>query len=177
MATKRDKKIVIDAIVKGIQRNGERCFDISQQTVEGYVPVDTGFLKGSGFVERLKRGVQFGYRAKYASVVEHGIANDIPIRGNQIVHIKEHMRKGYTRRDGVYVPPVRVPAHDVVYKNKRLIPIREKATLGRGRLTFRVIDKIKARPGKFYLHRAFEKGVKELPNDIRFYLRQIGKVS
>jgi len=172
--SKKAKKQVVQAVIKGIQRNGDRVFDISQQ--EGYVPVDTGFLKASGYVERKKNGVKIGYRADYASAIEFGIPNDVPIKGDQVVHRRTYVRRGYTRKDGAYVPPAVVPARDVVYHNQRLIPLRESAEKGRGKLIFRVISKIKARAGRFYLHRALQEGIKFLPEDIKYYLKDLGKV-
>jgi len=148
---------IIEAVVLGIQRNGDRIFDISQQKV----PVDTGNLKRSGFVNRLDNGIEMGYRAPYAAAVENGIPRDVPITGTQVVH-----RRGYTRRDGTYVPP-----QDIVYRNKRLIP------MGRGRnLRFRVIDTIRRREGVYFLLNSIREGIRSLPDDVRFGLERKGLV-
>lgn len=46
-----------------------------------------------------------------------------------------------------------------------------------GKPMFRVINKIKARPGQFFLTRAVEKGLPYLGQDVSFYLKRLGKVN
>lgn len=175
--SKRTKNLITQMIIKGIQRNGERIFNISQDTATCFVPVDTGNLKRSGSVEPLSNGVRIIYRAPYASEVEVGIPNDIPITGKQIVTIRTYTRKGYTRKDGVYVPATVISEHKVVYENKRLIRIRPKMSKFQyGKPEFRVISKIRAREGQFYLTRAVSLGLENLADDIKFYLQRLGRV-
>ncbi|MBI2020152.1 hypothetical protein HYS94_01910 [Candidatus Daviesbacteria bacterium] len=61
-------QLIYKAIVQGIQRNGDRIFNQSQQTSECFVPVDTGMLKKSGYVKQLSNGVEIGYIAPYACI-------------------------------------------------------------------------------------------------------------
>lgn len=159
------KDKIIAAVVKGIQRNGDKVFSISQDTAGCLVPVNTGMLKKSGYTNYLPLGIEIGYRTPYAGIVETGIEQDIPIEGTQIVRVKS-----YRRRDGTIVKE-----HIAKYVNKRLIPIRPKfSKFEWGEKTFRVINKIKARPGQYFLSRAVMEGLKDLTKDIKFYLDRIG---
>jgi hypothetical protein len=175
--TKKQKKEIIDAVVKGVQRNGERILNISQDTAGCFVSVNTGNLKRSGSVVPLDNGVRIQYLSPYASEVENGIESDIPIQGDQVVTIKTHTRKGYTNKNGVYVQPTVVPEHKVTYHNARLIGFRPKLSKFEYSLKiFRVIKKIKARPGQFYLGRAVSLGLESLHEDIKFCLQRVGRV-
>lgn len=163
-------------IVKGIQRNGDRIFSISQDTAGCYVPVDTGFLKASGNTEPLQNGVEIIYRADYSAKVEFG-SDEREIEGTQRVYVKSHtIKKG--KRKGA-----RVKGHYKEYKDKKLITWKPKLgeiRLFKGGSKFeredeisRVISKESKREGQFFLSRAALKGIQELPNDIEFYLREL----
>ena len=167
------RKAVKNAIIKGIQRNGERIFSTSQSTESCYVPVDTGFLKHSGNTENTKNGIILKYSAPYSAKVEFGNLT-IPYVGTQTVHIKAHKRKSYVRKDGVRVPASEVKAHDVKYENKRLIGFKPKySKFERGPLIFRVLKGEPAREGQHYLGRALVKEMKFLSDDIEFYLKRL----
>ena len=173
-----NKKLIAQinkAVVKGIQRNVNRIFDLSQDTQACYIPTDTGNLKRSGVFIELKDGAKIQYRAPYSSDVEFGIEADRPIQGTQVLHIPMHTRKGYTRKDGKYVKPVSVKAHDVTLVNKRVIRIRPKhSKFEYDKPIFRIIDKQKARPGQFFLSRAVKEGLPGISKDIQFALKQAG---
>jgi len=172
---------ISEAIILGVQRNGERVFHTSQQDV----PVDTGNLKMSGRKINNTEGYEITYDAKdkkgfsYADIVEEGIPYDIPIKGNQIIH-----RKGYIDKKGKYHPP-----KDITYKNKRVVFIKTRkmlsaGTKGKGPQTsvvpvgFRVISKISARKGYFFIRNSFEKEITtNLGNDVKFYLSKIKGVT
>ena len=170
------KQQIREAIITGIRRNGERIFNISQSTQQCFVPVNTGMLKHSGVVESIPGGVLIAYRAPYAWTVEVG-SEEQPIVGTQIIHKKEHRRKAYTRRDGVYIPSAMVKAHDVRYEGKRVIRFRPKLSKFEfQKPIFRVISKIKAREGQYFLTRSVKEGLPFLSQDIAFSLNRIGKV-
>ena len=57
-------EIPVDALLAGAQV----VYDRSQELV----PVDTGFLKSSGYIQVQGDDVQVGYDADYASAVEYG---------------------------------------------------------------------------------------------------------
>jgi hypothetical protein len=175
---KKDKQQLRRAIVEGIRMNADRIFDLSQRTSEGYVPVDKGFLKRSGSVERIPGGSVIRYRAPYAADVEFGIEQDRPITGEQVIYRGAHKRKGYYRKDGKYVPPGVVKAHTARLVGKRLIFVRPKYSNNEyGKGFFRVISKIKARKGQFFLTRAAKNAITQLPNDIGMALRRLGQVN
>jgi len=112
------------------------------------------------------------------SQVEFGIEADIPITGTQVIHRKSYRRKGYRRKDGTYIPPTMVKAHDIRYENKRLIGFRPKLSKFEFQdRIFRVIDTIKARKGQFFLTRSVREGLPYLTEDISFLLNRIGKTS
>ena len=164
---KRLSDRVRKAVMDGIYRNAERIFDISQQTDQGYVPVDRGTLKKSGIVFPIQNGARLQYRTNYSWDVEGGVQEDRPIVGDQIVKIKT-----YKRRDGTVVN-----AHEIVYHNKKLISLRPKKDGKQGFRIYRVINKIKKRPGVFFLTRAVKVGLLDLTGDIKFFLSRVGKVS
>jgi len=178
---KRLKQKISKAVIEGIRKNADRIFDLSQDTTAGYVPVDIGTLKLSGISEDIKGGKKIAYRTNYAAQVEFGIPEDIPITGTQKIHVPEYIRKGYKRKDGVWVPPTKVKAHEVKLVNKRVIRIKpsrkyvEEGIHKRewGKPIFRVIDKIKAREGQYFLTRSVKEGLKKLADDMEFFLRQI----
>lgn len=158
------KQQIHNAIISGIVRNAERSFDTSQATEKCFVPVDTGFLKRSGYVRSLHNGAEIAYFAPYARTVHEGIDHIIPITGDQTVHIR-----AYRRKDGA-----RVKAHDVTYKNKRLIGFRPKySKFERGPKIFRVISEIKPRPGSKFLERALKEQLPYIRNDFEFFLKRI----
>ena len=167
------RKIVKDAIIKGIQRNGDRIFNTSQSTESCYVPRVTGFLAHSGDAIRTPNGIKLVYVAPYSSRVEFG-GPAIPYTGTQTVHIKAHKRKSYVRKDGTNVRASSVKAHDVKYKNKRLIGFRPKLSkFERLPMIFRVLKEEKAREGQHFLGRATQKEIQHLSEDIEFYFRQL----
>ena len=164
MVTRKLKEQIKEAVIKGIQRNADRIFDISQSTAECYVPTDTGVLKKSGAVNYLPNGAEILYTANYSSAVEFGIPSDIPIEGTQIVKVR-----AFKRRGGAIVK-----AHEKKYVNKKVIGFRPKfSKFEFGAKMFRVIDKIKARAGQFFLSRSVQEGIKDLSNDIEFYMKRI----
>jgi len=97
---------ILNSIIRGVQRNGDRIFSISQDTASCFVPRDSGMLAHSGVPNKLVNGFEISYNAPYALVVEVGIPRDIPITGTQIIH----MKNGKTR----------------ALHNKRVIFIRRK---------------------------------------------------
>lgn len=187
--SKQVYRLVRKSIVEGIRRNGERIFDLSQDNAKGFVPVDRGILRHSGYTRRIKGGVEIGYRAPYAYRVEFGQPEG-RYTGTQVVHIKSHT--AHTKYG-----TVKVPAHDVMYENKRLVRIRSKLSWSReeleasygvripgdvtnmkvyGPYIFRVIEKLPARPGQYYLTRAVMKGILDLPKDIEWALSKVGEI-
>lgn len=174
----RDRLIseIKKAIIGGIQRNGERIFHRSQQTQECFVPVDRGTLKRSGYTNKLVNGVEIGYTAPYASRVEAG-GPATPYKGTQVVKVRGYTRRAYTRKDGVYVPPVEVSSHEVKYVNKRLVGFKPKLSkFERGPLIFRVLKEEPAREGQWFLKRSLVQEIKHLPEDIEFHLLRLARV-
>ena len=129
-------------IAEGIKHIVAEAFDKAQSNC----PVRTGNLKFSGRLNEIPEGYEIIYTAPYSASVEFGIPVDIPIRGTYVTTVKGHYRKGK------YVKP-----HIVVYKNKRPIPIDGE---------FRVIDKIKAREGQFFVRRGVEETMEMLGLEI-----------
>jgi len=165
--------LIMDVIVKGIQRNAERIFDISQNTEGCFVPVNTGFLKQSGGIESLPDGASIRYRADYAADVEFGTQGE-PWSGTQDVRIRSHKRKGYTRQDGTYVNSHNVQAHTKHYENSRLIGFRPKAGKFRSsKKIYRVMSAKNATEGQFFLSRAVKEGIMFLPTDMEFHLKKL----
>ena len=165
--------LIMDAIVKGIKRNAERIFDISQNTEGCFVPVNTGFLKQSGGVEPLPDGATIRYRADYAADVEFGTQGE-PWSGTQEVRTRSHKRKGYTRKDGTYVNPHTVAGHTMRYENQRLIGFRPKAGKFRSaNKIYRVMSAKGATEGQFFLTRAVQEGIQYLPTDMELYLKRL----
>lgn len=165
--------LIMDAIVKGIKRNAERIFDISQNTEGCYVPVNTGFLKQSGGVEALPDGASIRYRADYAADVEFG-TQGTPWSGTQEVRTRSHKRKGYTRKDGTYVNSHIVQGHTKRYENQRLIGFRPKAGKFRSnQKIYRVMSANNATEGQFFLTRAVQEGIGYLPTDMELYLKRL----
>ncbi|MFH1547151.1 MAG: hypothetical protein ABIC57_01560 [bacterium] len=137
------------------------------------MPVDKGFLKHSGNVIRTKNGIVLQYLAPYSLRVEFG-GPAIPYTGTQTVHIKAHKRKSYVRKDGTNVRASSVKAHDVKYKNKRLIGFRPKLNkFEKKPMIFRVLKEEPAREGQHFLGRSTQKEIQHLSEDIEFYLRQL----
>lgn len=153
-----------EAISEGIKRNGERIFAISQNTQACYVPVRTGMLKKSGYVNRLNSGIEIGYLAPYASDVEFGKFPQ-PIKGTQIVHIRK-----YRRKDGTIVK-----AHDKKYVDKMVVvhrPRLNKFQLGKPRIM--TISKTFNIKPHLFLTRAVEAGIVDLVKDIEYEIRRKG---
>ena len=167
------KQAIIRSIIDGIQRNGDRIFNTSQNTEGCFVPVDTGFLKRSGVKDDMAGGMRIVYRAPYSIAVEYG-SEAQPYVGKQTIHVRSHKRKGYTRKDGAYVAPAVVKPHDKVYEDGKLIGFRPK--LGKfehGNLIFRVMKGHSTRKGQFFLTRAVRQELPNLPEDIEFYLKKL----
>lgn len=187
--TVTQKRIVVKAIVEGLRRNGERIFAISQKTSEGFVPVDRGILRQSGFTKRLKNGIRIGYDAPYSARVEFGQPESY-FTGTQTVTIKKHRMK--TKHGSMMIR-----SHTRSYVNKRLIMIRPRMDWSRGEIEasygiripgnvtnvkiygdpiFVIMNKIPARAGQFFFTRAILEGIKKLPEDEKWALAKIGKV-
>ena len=166
--------LIMDAIVKGIKRNAERIFDISQNTEGCFVPVNTGFLKQSGGVEPLSDGASIRYRADYAADVEFGTQGE-PWSGSQDVRTRSHKRKGYTRKDGTYVSSHNVQGHNKHYENARLIGFRPKAgqKFRSQKKIYRVLSAQNATKGQFFLSRAVMQGIMSLPTDMEYHLKKL----
>ena len=174
MAKTKIRKKIEDAVIRGIRRNAERIFNLSQSTSSCYVPIDKGFLSHSGYKSDTDKGSEIGYRAPYSHDVEFG-APEKPITGTQIVKVKSHKVRSYKRKDGVVVPSYVVPAHEKKYVNKRLIGFRPKfSKFERGKLMFRVIDKIAEKKPQLFLTRAVRDGIPFMPEDIAFELKRSG---
>ena len=183
------RRIVVRAIVEGLRRNGERMFAISQKNSEGFVPVDRGILRQSGFTKRLKNGIRIGYGAPYSARVEFGQPEHF-FTGTQTVTIKKH------RMMTEWGSKV-VKTHVRTYTNKRLIMIRPRMNWSPGEIAasygiripgnvsnvkiygapiFVVMSKIPARQGQFFFTRAILEGIKKLVEDEKWALAKIGNV-
>ena len=175
------------AIVEGVRRNGERIFSISQDNSKGFVAVDRGILRQSGYTRRIRGGIEIGYKAPYSSIIENGMPESY-YKGNQVIHVRKHRIKG-----GIWVK-----AHDKIFVNKRLMQIRSRQDWSRqeleasygiripgdvtrmkiyGEPIFVIMDKIPARKGQFFLTRAVLEGIKKLPEDLMWSLKRIGDVT
>ena len=164
MVSSKVKSQIRQAVLLGIRRNADRIFSRSQQTQEGYVPVDRGTLKKSGVVLNIPHGARIAYRVSYARDVEFGVEEDRPIKGDQTIHVRQ-----YRRKDGSVVR-----AHDVTYHDKKLIGFKPGKV---GEKIFRVVSAVKKRPGQWFLLRATKKEIVHLPEDIGFFLSRLGKVT
>jgi len=163
----------MDAIVKGIQANADRIFQISQNTEGCFVPVNTGFLKQSGGVESLPDGASIRYRADYAADIEFGTQGE-SWSGSQDVRVRSHKRTGYTRKDGTYVSSHNVSGHTKHYETSRLIGFRPKDGKGRSQnKIYRVMSAKNATEGQFFLTRAIQEGIHFLPTDMEVYLKRL----
>ena len=173
MVKKETMDAIRGAITEGIRRNGQRIFDISQQTENCYVPVRTGFLKENGGWENIERGVNLYYRTPYAADVEFG-SDSKPVSGTQSVHVKSHTRKGYTTKTGKRVQKHNVSAYDMQLKDKKLVSWEPRINKFQyGERIFRVVDKEGGQKGQFFLTRAFYEGFPELVHDINFHLQRL----
>ena len=161
------------AITEGIRRNGQRIFDISQQTENCYVPVRTGFLKENGGWENIERGVNLYYRTPYAADVEFGTESK-PVSGSQSVHVKSHTRRGYTTKSGKRVQKHHVSAYNMDLKDKKMVSWEPRINKFQyGERIFRVVDKEGGQKGQYFLTRAFYEGFPELVHDINFHLKRL----
>jgi len=112
------------------------------------------------------------------SDVEFGIDQDRPISGTQTINKRSYRRRGYRRKDGVYVGPATVKAHSVRLVGKRIIFVRPKLSKFEyqpGR--FVAISKIRARKGQYFLTRAVKAGIKDLSKDMSIALKRVGNVT
>ena len=151
------KKIIITTV----QNTSQNIFNLSQQNV----PQRSGKLKNSGSYVLIKNGAVINYNSEYAATQEFG-RPERPIKGNQIVNVKEYKRKSYLKKDGIRIAEAIVPGHVVMYKGKRLIPIH----VG-GKTLFRVIKKWPKIEGKFFLTRAIQEGFQDFVKDLRRNLK------
>lgn len=159
---------IIKAIVRGIQRNADRIFAESQLQC----PVDTGFLKNTGVKDDIPGGSRIAYRTSYAAVVHFG-AREKPIKGTQIVNVKEYKRKSKDPKPGKKLPSVGyivIGPHVRKYVSKRLVPIDPKNGV------FRVLNKWPERKANPFLFRAVRSMLPYLKEDIGFYLSKVGRV-
>ena len=110
------------------------------------------------------------------SAVEFGSEAHSYAGTEQTVHIKEHKRKSYFRKDGKFIQSSRVKAHDVKYTDKKLIGFRPKLSkFERGEMIVRVMKEMPARKGQFFLTRSTRLELPKLPIDIEFFLRNLEK--
>lgn len=149
-------------IIQTVHGTAEKIFLVSQINV----PEKSGNLKKSGSFDLIENGATIQYLAPYAALTDRGRKKDIPIKGVQTVFIKEYKRRSYIRKDGVRVEETIIPAHKIVYQNKRLIPIKTDKGL-----IFRVISKLKARPGTFFFTNAVRGGFNSFVSDLNRNLK------
>lgn len=191
MATsKKLRKDIERCIIEGVRRNGERIFAISQENARGFVPVDAGYLKQSGYIRRISGGIEMGYRARYAAAIEYGTP-EVQFKGTQTIKFKKHRMLYHGKK-------VWVKAHEKKYVNRRLLKIRPHQDWSReeietsygmkipgnvtsmriyGPAIWRVVSKIPARQGQYFLKRAALDGIKKLPDDLKWALSKVGQVS
>jgi hypothetical protein len=152
----------------GLQKSAKGVFDLSLKTEQCYCPVDTGFLKMSGKIIMTNNGAMITFSSPYARDVEFGIAGNRPIQGIQVIHVPQHRKS-----DGTIVP-----AHDMTYKDKKLIRIKPKySKYERGEPIYRVITEEKERTGQYFLTRATQDYLKtQLIKDLADALRPLGNV-
>jgi len=62
------KRLVVKSLIEGLRRNGDRIFAISQETSRGFVAVDRGILRQSGYTRKLRNGIELGYKAPYSCI-------------------------------------------------------------------------------------------------------------
>lgn len=98
------------------------------------------------------------------SAIEFGHP-EIPIKGDQTVKVKSHIRRVFTRGPEGRMAIV-IPEHEVTYHNARVIPIKSD-----GQLLFRVIHKIPERKGTFFLTNAIKEGFRKFPQILRENLK------
>lgn len=156
---------ILDAIIHGVRRNGQRIFDTSQNTAAGFVPVRTGMLKRSGYTNDLPNGIAIGYAAPYARKVEFGVPAQT-FKGVQEIKVRQHQRK---TAEGTII---NVREHVKRYVDKRLVPI---GTNRSGIVQFRVLSSTTGFKGRKYLTRAIFQEIKFLAQDLEFHLKKLGK--
>jgi len=178
MVKRKDvRKVVHAALVDGMRRFGERIFSRSQETDKCYVPVDTGFLKRSGYTKQIPNGIEIGYIAPYSADVEVG-HTDRPVQGTFSYLVPAHTRRSHTRVNPngtvVIVAESTIPEHMVTLVNKRIITFRPKIDkFNRGPQITRVISVERGRKGQFFLARAAMDSLNGLPKDLIFALKKI----
>lgn len=123
------------ALIRAIQEIGDDIFYRSQRKV----PVDTGTLKKSGYIEYLDDGVRIGYRAPYALFVEKGFQG-------QYIFVRSHRVSAHTRRTAK-VSPVWEGDFFVMPKQKR----RKKFGVREHRRRSYFRHEPNGRAGKFFL--------------------------
>ena len=161
MAKRSDlKKLIPNAIVKGIQDTLEDIFAQSQE----YVPVDNGILVNSGDVIPLKNGGQIIYTAPYAARMEFGDSFR-PFRGTQTVSFSRHKREAHYRSNGTFVREAQGSAHSRTYENSRLVGFNSGGA--GGPLLFRVMKGTPAVEGRQFLTRAFNERIGMLGTHIK----------
>ena len=155
-----------DYIIEGIQEWGDDVYLRSQDTMACYVPVDSGNLRDSGYIQELPNGVEIGYTADYASRVEFG-GPSIPLKGTFEVDIQEHKRK-----DGTVIR-----AHKKTYKDSKLICFRPKIDkFTREPQICRVIKEVPEQKGQFFLTRAVQDSLPEFPIVLEKNLKKLENI-
>lgn len=160
------------AIIKGLQRNGDRIFDVSQRTEECYVPVDTGMLKKSGYKKNISKGFEIGYVTPYAADVEYGHNGKPAV--TRTVTGGGYWRKSYKTKSGKIVPAKYIPTYTMQVTGKRLVQVQPKIDcIPHGPRIWVWIDDTKPREGQYFLTRATMVGIKDLVKDIEFYVSKV----
>ena len=154
-------KLIREITIWTVQETSHKIFFLSQQNV----PEKSGKLKKSGSYTLISNGAEINYSAPHSAVVKFG-RPERKIKGNQIINVKSHKRRGYLRKDGLKIAESVVPGYTVTYKNKRLIPLN----IG-GKTLFRVISKWPKLEGKLFLTRAIQEGFQSFIKDLRKNLK------
>lgn len=147
------------------------------------MPRVLGNLARSGYKKDLHNGVEIGYSSPYSAAVEFG-APFRPFAGEQVVNFKGHRRQAHERRPyfdslGRFHPPTFVKAHEVgshqkIYTNQRLVGFKPKhSKFERGPMIFRILKGQPPQKGQYYLTRAYNEKIGDLPQHIGFYLSRI----
>ena len=175
MASKQVINALRKALIRGIQRNGERIHNTSQDTVGCFVPVQKGLLKMSGNIpEKLPNGVEIRYRADYSYKIEFGDPGGQPYTGTQKVWTKGHWVKSYTKKNGTHVSKHWVPGHETVYENVRLVGFKPKASkFEKGEKIFRVLKQTPKIEPQYFLTRAAYQELPHLVEDLEFEMKKL----
>ena len=146
-----------EVIIKGIQRNGRRVFDLSQNNERGFVPVKTGKLKASGtFTSNGDKGYVIQYDTDYASAIEIGRTTDGNASTVTTVEVPGKFVAAHYTKGGKWVPAKWRPPYTRKLKGKKVV----KTDTG-----FITINLGKTK-GQLYLGRAFEQILPQIDKDI-----------